>query len=145
MRGDAGNSIGSHRRSRDATPCWPVPKMPKAARRLISMTRTTTPMRSIILFQLRYLLALKTVIKPNGRKACVPASRPGDLTAVGATGFALRRRSTSASQRHRLEQRHVLLIDPLGFKEIIKITAPMGIGFHKSCRKGQKWLPAPVN
>src|SRR5271166_6888306 len=63
MRGAAGNLNGLHRSSRDDTPCWAVPKRPKAAHSPISMTRTTTPMGSIILFQLRYLLALKTVIK----------------------------------------------------------------------------------
>ena len=35
------------------------------------------------------------------------ASRPGDLTDVGAIGIALRRCGASPSHRHRLEQRHV--------------------------------------
>src|SRR6195256_4672130 len=37
-------STGLHPRSRDNTPCWPVPQMPKATHSLINMTGTMAPM-----------------------------------------------------------------------------------------------------
>ena len=41
MRGDVGNLLGLHRRSRGNTPCWPGPKMRTVASSRISTTRTT--------------------------------------------------------------------------------------------------------